>query len=71
MGFQNHWELCQGAPLPAVLHSLHMLACAVPWWPRQGALGRTLKFIDVNNKGGFSGHDPLRNVAEGAGRGVK
>lgn len=71
MGFQNHWELCQGALLPAVLHSLCMLACALPWWPCQGALGRKLKLTDVNNKGGSSGHDQLRDMARGAGHRVE
>lgn len=42
----------------------------VLWWPRQGALGRRLKLIDVNNKDGFSRHDQLRDMAEGTGHGV-
>lgn len=71
MGFQSHWELCQRAPLPAVLHSLHRLACAVPWWPCQGFLGRRHKLVDVNNKGGSSGHDQLRDMADGARHGVE
>lgn len=36
-----------------------------------GALGRRLKLTDVNNKGGPSGHDQWRDMAEGAGHGVK
>lgn len=39
MGLQSHWDLCQGAHLPAVLHSVYGLACPVPWWPRQGLWG--------------------------------